>query len=160
MMIVQITKKINEKQKHILSNINSRSVDNYIFIKKEFAKGDILNNKEFQSRFKSFYRMNTAGLSIEQKKRFFELLSDKEQNLEYILSELHKIPRINRSHSIQFSFATKLIHTVNNNKPIYDINIGKITDVKVKGSNKNEKIHSCAIHTIYALCLPCSGHHG
>jgi len=145
-MIDKIIKEIDEKQEDILSNLNSKSIKDYIFIKNEFDNDNILNNSKFQSRFKSFYRMNSAGLSDSQKKRFFELLSDKsdkQENLTYILSELYEIPRLNRTHSIQFSFATKLLHTINNNKPIYDKKIAEIINICVQGANKNKKILSC-----------------
>ena len=124
-------------------------------IKNEFDKDNILNNPEFQSRFKSFYRMNSAGLSNSQKKCFFELLLDKQEDLKYILSELYKIPRLDGKHSIQFSFATKLLHTIDNDKPIFDSGVETLTGVKRKGSDRDTKINSCieiynSLGTLYA----------
>jgi len=69
-MIDKIIKEIDEKKEDILSNLNSESINDYIFIKNEFDRDNILNNAGFQSRFKSFYRMNSAGLSNSQKKCF------------------------------------------------------------------------------------------
>ncbi len=145
-IITEIIKEIDEKQDDILDNLNLESIKVYSFLKDEYVKGNIQENSVFQFVFKSFYGMNQAGLSDDQKRRFFELLSDKQESLEYILSELYEIPRksrkLNNSHSIQFGFATKLLHTLNNNKPIYDSLVVMSTKKKPNGSGR-DKIHSC-----------------
>ncbi len=133
---------IKNKDK-ILSNLKQKDTDKYCYIKKRFEDGNILNDLKFQAVFKQFYIMNSAGLSEECKKCFFRLLSEKQCDLKYILSELYEIPRLNKTKSIQFSFATKLIHTVDNRKPIYDRFVGYIIDKKVEGISKDEKIASC-----------------
>ncbi|RLG13071.1 MAG: hypothetical protein DRN71_05440 [Candidatus Nanohalarchaeota archaeon] len=143
-MFDEIIKEIDEKQDDILDNLNLESIKVYSFLKEEYVKGNIQDNSVFQFVFKSFYGMNQAGLSNDQKIRFFELLSEQQESLEYILSELYEIPRkSNKSHSIQFSFTTKLLHTINNSKPIYDSKLAKLINQHVRGSNKNEKILSC-----------------
>ena len=44
----KIIKEIEEKQKTILSNLNSENMAVYIFLKNEYAKGKILDNFVFQ----------------------------------------------------------------------------------------------------------------
>jgi len=139
----KIVNEITENKNNILSNLKQKDIGTYCFLKKKFAKGDILKDLEFQSKFKQFYIMNSAGLSDGWKERFFELLSAKYDNLKYILSELYKIPRRDGRYSVQFSFATKLLHTVNNENPIYDKMIGEVLDKKINGPNRDEKINSC-----------------
>jgi len=140
----EIINEIDRNQDKILSNLKQEHIDIYCWIKKEFDKDkNIAKDLEFQRKFKVFYIMNSAGLSDKQKEKFFELLSNKEKNLEYILSELYKIPRRDGKNSIQFSFATKLIYTVDNTKPIYDRNVAKIINKNVLGANEKEKINSC-----------------
>ena len=139
----KIITKINKNQDKILSNLSQESIDQYCWIKKRFKKGSILNDSEFQSKFKQFYIMNAAGLSNAQKRRFFELLYNKESDLKYILKELYKIPTLKKTHSIQFSFTTKLLHTINNNKPIFDRMVGRVVGRNVEGTSKEEKIQSC-----------------
>lgn len=139
----KIVSEITENKNNILSNLKQKDINTYCFLKKKLAKGDILKDPEFQSKFKRFYIMNSAGLSSEWKKRFFELLSDKQNNLEYILLELYKIPRLNKTYAVQFSFTTKLLHTINNKKPIYDKMVAMVINKEVSGSNKDEKIQSC-----------------
>lgn len=74
---------------------------------------------------------------------FFELLAEKKTNLETILSELYKIPTLKGKNTIQFNFATKLLHTIDKNKPIFDSGVAKLTNLKPKGSDKDTKIRSC-----------------
>ncbi len=139
----KIVSEITENKDRILSNLKQKDVDTYCYIRKTFENNHILNNSEFQFKFKKFYIMNSAGLSDEWKNRFFELLLAKRDDLKYTLFELYKIPRRDGKYSVQFSFATKLLHTVNNENPIYDKMIGEVADKKVEGSNSNEKIDSC-----------------
>jgi hypothetical protein len=143
MMIEKIISDIDEKQDEILSNLDNESVVVYIFLKKEFDKSNITNNLLFQFVFRSFYRLDNAGLSDNLKKHFFKLLAEKQTKLDIILSDLYEIPRLKKDNSIQFSFATKLLHTVDNDKPIFDKYVTSIINKKVKGNNKNEKIQSC-----------------
>ena len=143
MMIEKIISDIDEKQDEILSNLDNESVVVYIFLKKEFDKSNIANNLFFQFVFRSFYRLDNAGLSDNLKKHFFKLLAEKQTKLDIILSELYEIPRLKKDNSIQFSFATKLLHTIDNDKPIFDKYVTSIINKKVKGNNKKEKIQSC-----------------
>ena len=144
-MFNQIIKEIDEKQDDILSKLNFEDIAVYSFLKNEYAKGNILNNLVFQFVFRSYYGLDNAGLSDEIKSRFFELLAQKQTNLELILSELYEIPTLKGKNTIQFSFATKLLHAINNDKPIYDRNVGEIIDKQVEDSSysKDKRVRSC-----------------
>ena len=140
MMIEGIIQQIDEKQDEILSNLEFESIAVYMFLKNEYAKGNIQENFVFQFVFRSFYRLDNAGLSVEMKNHFFKLLAEKQTNLGVILSDLYEIPRKKGDKSMQFSFATKLLHTIDNRKPIYDTEIGSLTFSKPKRSDKNTEI--------------------
>lgn len=112
-----------DRNKILSSRKLQDGIEDYVFLKKEFDKSDILNNSEFQSVFCEFYGMNQARLTDQFKRRYFELLAGRKANLEYILKELYAIPSNKNQHKIQFSFATKLVHTIDNSKPIYDSNM-------------------------------------
>lgn len=139
----QIIQNIIEKQDQILSNLNFEDIAVYIFIKNEYDKGDILNNFVFQYVFKSWYRIDKAGWSNEMKNCFFKLLSEKQIDLKIILSKIYEIPTLRGRNTIQFVFATKLLHTIDNEYPIFDSMVSEVTEKKVNGNNKNEKINSC-----------------
>ncbi len=97
----------------------------------------------FQFVFRSYYRLDNAGLGDLLKKHYFKLLADKQTNLEKILVELYKIPSLKNINTIQFSFATKLLHTIDENKPIFDSEVSDVIHRKVTGKTKDEKIKSC-----------------
>lgn len=139
----KIVGEIIDNKNEILSNLKQKDIDKYCYIKNRFEDSSILNDLKFQSIFKQFYIMNSAGLSEEWKTYFFKLLSDKQYDLKYILSELYEIPRRDGKRSVQFSFSTKLLHTINNTDPIYDKLVGVIINKKVTGLTKEEKIQSC-----------------
>jgi len=81
--------------------------------------------------------MNSAGLRRpEHFDKYFELLENEETDLVVILKELYRIPRQKGDHALFLSFATKLIHTVDNTFPIYDNNISTILNLpRVKYDN-------------------------
>lgn len=143
-MIETIINDVSENQDRILSNLDCESIVVYSFLKSEYEKGSILDNLFFQFVFRSFYGMDGAGLSNEMKKGYFRLLERKQTNLETILSELYEVKNIKKQNTIQFSFATKLMHTIDNNKPIYSSEIGSRTNNKPKQTGgKTAKIQSC-----------------
>lgn len=142
-MVERTINTLAENKDQIFSKLHKKIsvVDKYPSIMRMYQEGGCLNDT-FQREYKIFYRLNTAGLSDEQKQRYFELLSNKVDRLETILDELYKMPTRKNLHSIQFSFATKLLHTLDADQPIYDSNVGKMFNLKVAGSNKEQKIRS------------------
>ena len=69
-------------------------------------------NPVFQFVFRSYYRIDNAGLTSDWKVRYFEFLSQRERSLKTILEGLYHIPTKKKVKSLQFSFATKLLHTL------------------------------------------------
>lgn len=140
---IPIIKEILEKQNEILENIKQESVAVYLFLKNEYKKGDIINNNLFQFVFRSYYRLDGAGLSEKQKVKYFQLLAKKEDDLKIILNILYKLSDLNKRNAIQFSFATKLLHTIDNSKPIFDAEVSRVFCVPRRGKTKKEKIIAC-----------------
>lgn len=139
----EIINKIIEKQEQIFTNIKPESISVYLFIKNEYKKGNAINNTLFQFVFRSYYRLDNAGLGDDIKDHYFKLLSKKQNNLDLILSELYEIPTLRKLKTIQFSFATKLLHTINENNPIFDSEVSRVIHKRVVGSTKHKKIESC-----------------
>lgn len=124
-----------DKSDRIIQNLDRESIDVFNFLKTEFGKGDVSKNHLFQFIFRSFYRLDNAGLTSEFKSRFFELMEENRNNksieIEYLLLDLEKYPRIKEikkeqdKGSFQFSFVTKLINTIDPEFPIYDSKVSK-----------------------------------
>lgn len=138
-----IISNILSKEHKILNEIQQESIDVYIFILEQYKKGNILNNHIFQFIFRSFYGLDNAGLSIEQKEKFFKLLKEKQNDLNKILDDLYEIPNRRNLKGIQFVFATKLLNMLDSNSPIYDSQVANVIGQRVMGITREEKIQSC-----------------
>ncbi|MDN3203784.1 hypothetical protein [Algoriphagus sediminis] len=131
----KLIKCVKENTKGILANLDREAIDVYRFLISEFRKGDVSKNYLFQFVFRSYYRLDNAGLTPEFKSRYFELMEEKRDNqsigIKDLLLELEKYPRIKENKknqkkgSFQFSFVSKLLNTVDPEFPIYDSKVSK-----------------------------------
>lgn len=119
-----ICQNINKNSKRIINNLQQESIDVYNFIQSEYKKGAILKNNIFQFTFRSFYRLDSAGLTPQFKDKYFELFEENikntNPNMTETLLKLNKIKNFKDQYTVQFSFVTKMFHTIDNKKPIYD----------------------------------------
>ncbi len=58
-----ICENINNDSDAIISNLHQESIDVYNFIQSEYKKGSISKNYIFQFAFRSFYKLDSAGLT-------------------------------------------------------------------------------------------------
>jgi len=105
-------------------------------------------NPVFQFVFRSYYRIDNAGLTSAWKVRYFEFLSQGERSLKTMLEGLYHLPTKKKVKSLQFSFATKLLHTLDTSLPIYDSKVGELLGLPVKkGKDLAANIDTCI--TVY-----------
>lgn len=125
---------IEANSKEIIDNIAYESVDVYTFLKGEFLKTSVNDNYLFQFIFRSFYRLDNAGLSSAFKTKYFELLEETRRNKELdfkkILNILYEYPNRKGQNTVQFSFATKMFNMIESSIPIYDKEVAKMFDLK------------------------------
>jgi hypothetical protein len=120
------------------------SVAAYSFLQEEFSHGPVTENHLFQFLYRSFYRMDMAGLRSSFHKEYFRLMEasrgEKDLDLGALVWKLHKADFNQKPRpSIQFSFVTKLAHTVNPNvHPIYDSEIAKVFTFRQPQGTKPE----------------------
>ena len=145
----EVVQELFSHHKEILKNINQESVDVYLWLKNEYKKGNIKDNTVFQFVFRSYYRLDNAGLGEKLKRKYFELLNRKENKLETILHGLYIISTDNGNNTVQFSFATKLLHTIDNSKPIFDKEVSAVIHKAVIGNNGKEKRESAKRIYVY-----------
>ncbi len=121
---------ILDNKDNALDKLDIESFHVYNFIKEQFNQTeDVRNNHLFQFTYRSFYRLDNAGLTPEFKSRYFELLQEyrtKEISLKDICIDLYEYKTRKGLNSVQFSFATKLANTINPNYPIYDSQVIKL----------------------------------
>ncbi len=61
-----------------------------------------------------------------------------------ILEGLYHIPTRKKVKSLQFSFATKLLHTLDTSQPIYDSKVAELLDLPIKkGKDFADNISTC-----------------
>lgn len=121
---------IDTNANKIVHLIGQESVDVYRFLSKRFREQDPKGDRVFQFIFRSFYRLDNAGLTDEFKTKFFELLSiaktEQQADISEIVRSLFDIPNRKGQASLQFSFATKLAATVEPTSPIYDAEVASV----------------------------------
>jgi len=128
--IVTISNWIELHSKEIIGKLEQESIDVYNFLKNEFAKSNVNCNYLFQFVFRSYYRIDNAGLTPEFKKEYFKILennrSKMEVEFEKILTKLYHFPNLKGQNTFQFSFVTKMANTINDSIPIYDNEVAKL----------------------------------
>jgi hypothetical protein len=125
---------LSQKAEEIVSTIDKESILVYLFIRNKFKdhRGGV--DPLFHFVYRSFYRLDNAGLTPEFKAEYFRCLERrrdcKELNLPELTRELYKLPNLKGQNSLQFSFITKLANTIDDNYPIYDSEIARVFKFK------------------------------
>jgi hypothetical protein len=137
----KVVKYISNNQNSIIANIAYESVAVYQYLKTEFEKTDVSENHCFQFVFRSFYGLDSAGLKDDFKKKYFELLQQNKGNpspdFRSIIKQLYEIKNIKEKESLQISFTSKLIHTLQNDYPIYDSKVANLMKFRYLSNEKN-----------------------
>jgi len=141
----EIIEYIKSSHKEIIESLKQESIDVYLFLKSEFKKEEpITKNFVFQFLYRSFYRMDNAGLTDEFNNKYFELLEKHRKKsrsfeLKKNIIEFSKIKTKKNKESLQFSFFTKLYHTIDNSQPIYDSKVCKACGIGQKYYIRNQE---------------------
>jgi hypothetical protein len=111
----------------IVDGIGEENVDVYLFLTEQFARGSVTDNRLFQFVYRSFYMLDAAkSLTQNFKKKYFELMEaarGKVVDVRTIARTLFEIPNAKDQENLQFSFVTKLAHTVDYGNALYDSNV-------------------------------------
>ena len=96
----------------------------YDWLVETFEHTNVEANNDFQRRYRAYWVMNQSRLAQHFYQTYFHLLEQNRNNPEVSIQDICRIlynvaVRGNRR-TIQFSFATKLVHMINRSKPIYD----------------------------------------
>jgi hypothetical protein len=114
----------------IVKGIGRESLDVYLFISEQFKTGSITENYLFQFVYRSFYRLDNAGLTPQFKTEYFKLMEECRHSdcldPADLSRKLYEIPNRKNLKTLQFSFVTKLANTICADYPIYDSEITKV----------------------------------
>lgn len=113
---------IAASQKQLLESIQQQEVEVYEQLCQDVGRA---GTQDYQRRYKTFWAMNRASAGFCSK--YFELLAmGTTPHLAPLLQELEDASmRRNGTPTVQFSFATKLLHTRNAQLPIYDSRVAR-----------------------------------
>lgn len=124
---------LSQKAQKIVSAIDIESILVYLFIKDKFNENRGPSDPLFHFMYRSFYRLDNAGLTPQFKTEYFKCLERcrdcNNVDLQGLTRELYKYPNLKGQNSLQFSFVTKLANTIDDN-PIYDSEIARVFHFK------------------------------
>ena len=106
---------LNKKQIDMAIPKVKIGLEKYLWLQNEVVKRDVSTDRDFQKRFNAFYRVRR---NKDWQKDFYKLLELNKKtkiSLEEVLARLHK--KVGR---IEASFASKLVATINPDKPVID----------------------------------------
>lgn len=112
----RIEDQIIQHQEQILAKLDKETLLKYCWIQTHVQKCNVAMNEEFQKKFSGYYRMRFV--TKEYRKRFFEYFEQIKSvgtSFEEASRVLYKV-----SNRHEFSFITKMLHTINPTLPIYD----------------------------------------
>jgi hypothetical protein len=117
---------INKHIDKILDAIDStRDISPYIRLVQQLNVVDVSTHAEFQQVYRKYWQLNAARLSENFCQSYFALLESlkgaHDIDIKTVAQQLLEIPTHGDGrHSLQFSFASKLVHMVDHRLPIYD----------------------------------------
>ena len=139
---------ILENEEKVRRTLTVESVKVYEFLITEFGRGPVTDNPVFQFVFRSFFRMDNAGLTDDFKKRFFELMEEcrGQAGADYksVSLELYKYPNRKGQQSLQFSFVSKLFSIIDCSRPVYDSEVARLFEFKVPSRKLPVEERICA----------------
>jgi hypothetical protein len=122
----------------LFQRIKPKSIETYVEIQSIFAESKVSQNLTFQDKYCPFYGLSRF-MDAETQKLYFEILDEyrtKEFDFERILNQLHDV-----SGRVEFSFTTKMCHTLHTEMPIYDNNVAFLFGFAVhQKADKDTKI--------------------
>jgi len=121
---------INENVGKVLDTIDRRrDIDPYLKMAEMFNAGRVSDNDEYKTIYRKYWQLNAARLCDHYCNHYFQVMEDYRQeahiDIEDVVKALYEVPSNSKGRkTIQFSFATKLLHTIDNTRPVYDSLVG------------------------------------
>ena len=124
MKTTEITKIIEQNAAELINNIDAESIELYTTIKNEFENSDVSVNIKFQHAYRKFHGMDHVGFNEEFTGKYFKLIEKYRNHIvldsEKVFIDLDRIKNFEDNDALLFSFATKLMCTIDDSIPIYD----------------------------------------
>lgn len=115
----------------------SLGLDKYRYIMDHVLEVDISKDKDFQRVFNGFYIVRRNEEWREIYYDYFERMKDKEVSFSEIINYLYE-----KTGNIEPSFSSKMLATIDSQKPIWDRYVVQNLNIKLDGGTKEEKIEN------------------
>lgn len=150
---------INQNIDLVLATLDYRlDIGTYLNLMRRFNQGDISHDPVFHLDYRRYWRLNAARLSESFCSAYFDLMESlrgqENVEIEVVARRLYQVPtHKNGRQSLQFSFASKLIHTLDSHRPIYDSLIADFFFFRPPDPNKELDFRLRSFSTFYSfLC--------
>ena len=117
----------------------SMGFDKYKQIMEMVWKTDVSTNPDFQRTFNAFYRVRRNAEWRKAYYNLFEKAKDSNPSFEFIIRTIYKA-----TGNIEASFASKMLATINPEKPIWDRYVVQNLCLNLKGKTKADQL-DCAV---------------
>ena len=112
-----ITDRICQNKAAILEKISVPMLEKYCWIEDNLYKCNVSTNTEYQRKFSHYYRMRFV--SPQYREAFFVLFEEIKENPDISFEKVaRQLYSVDQKH--EFSFISKMLHTINTSRPIYD----------------------------------------
>lgn len=150
---------INQNIDLIISSVDRElDVVSYLTLLTRFANVNARLDRDFQLEYRKYWRLNAALLSESFCNAYFDLMESlrgqDNVEIEVVARRLYQVPtHKNGRQSLQFSFSSKLIHTLDSHRPIYDSLIADFFFFCPPDPNKELDFRLRSLSTFYSfLC--------
>lgn len=112
-----ITNRICQNKTAILEKVSMSMVEKYCWLEENLHKCNVSTNTEYQRKFSHYYRMRFV--SPKYREAFFALFEEIKDHPDTSFEEVaRRLYPVDQKH--EFSFISKMLHTINTSRPIYD----------------------------------------
>lgn len=118
----------------------SMGLDKYADILKAAQKKDVFSDAAFQHAFNTFYRVRRNAQWRESYYKLFEQAKKEHYSFADVIGCLYV-----ETGNIEASFSSKMIATIDPNKPIWDQYVLQNLDLELKGKNPRERVENAIL---------------
>jgi predicted house-cleaning noncanonical NTP pyrophosphatase (MazG superfamily) len=112
-----LVERICQNKEIILECISASMIEKYFWLEEHLNKCNVAANEEYQRKFAHYYRMRFV--SKEYRQAFFALFEKVKNQEEVSFEEVaRRLYTVDGKH--EFSFISKMLHTIDTSKPIFD----------------------------------------
>ena len=114
---------ILQNEAEILSQFDCKMMDTYRWLQEQLYQRNVSTDPEYRRKFSGYYKMRFV--SQEYREAFFNLFEElkKEQAPSFRMASC-SLYEVDRKH--EFSFISKMLHTLDPHKPIYDSQVCEV----------------------------------